>query len=361
MDERSDIYRKRNRNRAIAGVAIAAATSFGGYAASEWLSDHVDLTKPFRWAGSKMSEKVSDLRHNGLRNQFDDDASDASQTQGWSDIQVPSGDAQAPSIDAGGNGIGSDSAKNALHDYVDAHQKDFTITKGEGMFHQMDEMGIPEGIQRKVMEDVGPKWDGKWTYAAGDNCGWSHTGTMPDRLVKDIFGAAKDHGYDALKVIEHAHEKPHLIKRGDGVISLVNREYGVPLSPSQAHELANELQGNGLKMMYDSSYLKQHFEVEDGILLNHGAIADADNHFIINYLKDHHLIEDVPSSTMTEATNTTAPIDNLPNPHDLFGITAAKQDNASLTELQTTYRDFVTDLKAGQYAKLTPMISYKQS
>ncbi len=42
VEERSTIYRKRNRNRAIAGTAIAATAGLFGATAGAWAADKID-------------------------------------------------------------------------------------------------------------------------------------------------------------------------------------------------------------------------------------------------------------------------------------------------------------------------------
>lgn len=64
VDERSDIYRKRNLTRAIAGTAVAAAAGMLGGAAGTWAADKVDIDAAGK-AANWVSEKARGIFGNG--------------------------------------------------------------------------------------------------------------------------------------------------------------------------------------------------------------------------------------------------------------------------------------------------------
>lgn len=357
LAEKEEI-RKRAVRGALGSVALGGALGFLGAGVGMALHTGHPIPSPFSEAGHSGPQNnhygygFLDREHRGAAKLVTGSGSDTG-AKAW-DVQVPKGDLR-------GGVTPPPAPGDILKDYLGNHNIDTTITYGEGMSHQFGQMGIPSEYHTQIMNDIGPKWhDSGWTYKMPNgNWGWSHTGALPTDLTRDIATSAQGHGFNLASAFEQHSNAELPIRHGDGVISLVQHDYGVTLTPDQAHNLADAMQVDGSGMIYDSTALQNAYGVEDGVHFGTGQIHPDDDVRIREYLHDNHFKTDAGTEVTAPKVEAAAPapntanaptnIDQLKNPDNLQGIQEAQTLDTPLDELQTKFKSVVRQLHDGHY------------
>ena len=218
MNQRSHEYRVRNRNRVLAGTAIAMSVGLLSSTAANALTDvdwsfgklrDIDLRNPFDGIDAK---GIKDADHDGILDADDND----SNNDGISDFDDRDGDGirngqdltpdgvDAPELDRDGDGVRNwmdadpddPSVTEAVDQGLELSEAARTVTPGEGGFQTLKEMGVPERKWEVIWEDAGTKLaDAGKTYRMDDGrWGWDHTMRLSDNDLRIFQAAASRHG-----------------------------------------------------------------------------------------------------------------------------------------------------------------------
>lgn len=160
VNQRSREYRVRNRNRLLAGTAIAMSVGLLSATAADALNGGLDIHNPFGGHGTKPGGEGTTPQAPGDQ------------------LPVP-GQTLLPKLD-----------------WSDFSHESRIVEPGEGGFQTLKEMGIPENKWEAIWQDAGAKLhaEGK-TYTMNDGrWGWDRTMTLSDRDLNIIARAAQRNG-----------------------------------------------------------------------------------------------------------------------------------------------------------------------
>lgn len=173
VNQRSREYRVRNRNRLLAGTAIAMSVGLLSSTAADALDGAIDAGN---WAFGKLPD---------INNPFND-GNDGGNTP---DVDAPSDQPVVP-----GNTLTP--ADNL--DWSDFSRDARFVEPGEGGFQTLKEMGVPESKWEAIWQDAGAELhnEGK-TYTMDDGrWGWDRSMRLSDRDLNVIARAARRNGVD---------------------------------------------------------------------------------------------------------------------------------------------------------------------
>lgn len=192
IQDRSDHYRKRNRNRFLGGTAISIAAAAG-------TAGLMDLLSPFTpglfgIAGEKVGHVASDLRGN--------------HTPETTPSTVPTEDPGPTELRPGGSSTDAGAGDTPPAPDNDKNPEKFrvlgggerTISSGEGWYQTFNEMGISAKHNAELLKEVGPKLEDKGLAYWDDNANeWrmnmTENGKMPKYAIELIAKTASDNGW----------------------------------------------------------------------------------------------------------------------------------------------------------------------
>jgi len=173
VNQRSREYRVRNRNRLLAGTAIAMSVGLLSSTAADALDGAVDAGK---WAFGKLPDINNPLN-------------DGNDTGDTPDVDTPEEQPVVP---------GDTLTPDDNLDWSDFSRDARFVEPGEGGFQTLKEMGIPESKWEAIWQDAGAKLhdEGK-TYTMDDGrWGWDRSMRLSDHDLNVIAHAARRNGVD---------------------------------------------------------------------------------------------------------------------------------------------------------------------
>lgn len=218
MNQRSHEYRVRNRNRVLAGTAIAMSVGLLSSTAANALTDadwsfgklrDIDVKNPFN---DNDIVGIKDADNDGILDSEDHDSNndgisdfDDRDNDGIRNGQDLSPDGVVdPELDRDGDGVRNwmdgdpddASVGEETDNGIELSDAARTVTPGEGGFQTLKEMGVPEYKWEAVWEDAGTKLsDAGKTYRMDDGrWGWSRPMRLSDNDLRILQAAVERQG-----------------------------------------------------------------------------------------------------------------------------------------------------------------------